>query len=87
MAAKPFHLGWFLQGSSVQAWGEPWIGHIGRTWMVPSDRHPVPGFGHGSGMRTALRQPATQRSEIDRRAAARRGLQPRRRSWMQPGGH
>jgi FMN-dependent oxidoreductase (nitrilotriacetate monooxygenase family) len=35
MAAKPFHLGWFLQGSSVQAWGENWTGHIGRTWMVP----------------------------------------------------
>ena len=35
MAAKPFHLGWFLQGSSAQAWGEPWTGHIGRTWMVP----------------------------------------------------
>jgi len=35
VAAKPFHLGWFLQGSSVQAWGEPWTGHIGRNWMVP----------------------------------------------------
>ena len=35
MAAKPFHLGWFLQGSSVQAWGEPWTGHIGQSWMVP----------------------------------------------------
>ena len=35
MAARPFHLGWFLQGSSVQAWGEPWTGHIGTTWMVP----------------------------------------------------
>jgi FMN-dependent oxidoreductase (nitrilotriacetate monooxygenase family) len=35
MAAKPFHLGWFLQGSSVQAWGESWTGHIGATWMVP----------------------------------------------------
>src|SRR5258708_6921325 len=35
MAARPFHLGWFLQGSSVQAWGEPWTGHIGRSWMVP----------------------------------------------------
>jgi FMN-dependent oxidoreductase (nitrilotriacetate monooxygenase family) len=35
MAAKPFHLGWFLQGSSAQAWGEPWTGHIGRNWMVP----------------------------------------------------
>ena len=35
MAAKPFHLGWFLQGSSVQAWGEPWTGHIGETWMLP----------------------------------------------------
>ena len=31
----PFHLGWFLQGSSVQAWGEPWTGAIGRDWMVP----------------------------------------------------
>src|ERR1700729_3734118 len=35
MAAKPFHLGWFLQGSSVQAWGESWTGHIGNNWMVP----------------------------------------------------
>jgi FMN-dependent oxidoreductase (nitrilotriacetate monooxygenase family) len=35
MAARPFHLGWFLQGSSVQAWGEPWTGHIGQNWMVP----------------------------------------------------
>jgi FMN-dependent oxidoreductase (nitrilotriacetate monooxygenase family) len=35
MAAKPFHLAWFLQGSSVQAWGEKWTGHIGRTWMRP----------------------------------------------------
>ncbi|MCO6419971.1 NtaA/DmoA family FMN-dependent monooxygenase [Siccirubricoccus sp. KC 17139] len=32
---KPFHLGWFLQGSSVQAWGEPFTGAIGRDWMVP----------------------------------------------------
>lgn len=30
--AKPFHLGWFLQGSSVQAWGEPFTGAIGRDW-------------------------------------------------------
>lgn len=35
MSAKPFHLAWFLQGSSVQAWGESWTGHIGRDWMVP----------------------------------------------------
>ncbi|MBN8873976.1 MAG: NtaA/DmoA family FMN-dependent monooxygenase [Rhodospirillales bacterium] len=35
MPARPFHLGWFLQGSSVQAWGEPWTGHIGKTWMKP----------------------------------------------------
>ncbi len=35
MAAKPFHLGWFLQGSSVQAWGQPWTGHIGASWMRP----------------------------------------------------
>lgn len=32
----PFHLGWFLQGSSVQAWGEPWTGHIGTTWREPT---------------------------------------------------
>ncbi len=30
-----FHLGWFLQGSSAQAWGEPWTGSIGADWMVP----------------------------------------------------
>jgi hypothetical protein len=35
MPAKPFHLAWFLQGSSVQAWGEPWTGHIGTTWERP----------------------------------------------------
>ena len=34
MAARPFHLAWFLQRSSVQARGEPWTGHIGHTWMV-----------------------------------------------------
>jgi FMN-dependent oxidoreductase (nitrilotriacetate monooxygenase family) len=33
--ARPFHLGWFLQGSSVQAWTEPFSGSIGRDWMVP----------------------------------------------------
>ncbi len=35
MAGKPFHLAWFLQGSSAQAWGEAWTGHIGQTWMEP----------------------------------------------------
>ena len=35
MQARTFHLGWFLQGSSVQAWGEPWTGNIGTEWMVP----------------------------------------------------
>jgi FMN-dependent oxidoreductase (nitrilotriacetate monooxygenase family) len=35
MAASPFHLGLFLQGSSVQAWGEPWTGRIGETWQQP----------------------------------------------------
>jgi len=33
--ARKFHLGWFLQGSSVQSWGEPWTGNIGTEWMVP----------------------------------------------------
>jgi FMN-dependent oxidoreductase (nitrilotriacetate monooxygenase family) len=35
MSTKPFHLAWFLQGSSAQAWGEAWTGHIGQTWMQP----------------------------------------------------
>jgi len=33
MSAAPFHLAWFLQGSSIQAWGEPWTGHISDDWM------------------------------------------------------
>jgi FMN-dependent oxidoreductase (nitrilotriacetate monooxygenase family) len=33
MAASPFHLAWFLQGSSIQAWGEPWTGNISEEWM------------------------------------------------------
>jgi FMN-dependent oxidoreductase (nitrilotriacetate monooxygenase family) len=33
--SKPFHLAWFLQGSSAQAWGETWTGHIGASWRVP----------------------------------------------------
>jgi FMN-dependent oxidoreductase (nitrilotriacetate monooxygenase family) len=35
MTSSPFHLGLFLQGSSVQAWGEPWTGRIAESWMVP----------------------------------------------------
>src|SRR5215218_3179581 len=35
VAGKPFHLAWFLQGSSAQAWGEAWTGHIGQNWMEP----------------------------------------------------
>ena len=33
MPADPFHLAWFLQGSSIQAWGEPWTGNISDDWM------------------------------------------------------
>src|ERR1700733_9112158 len=33
MPAKPFHLAWFLQGSSIQAWGESWTGNISDDWM------------------------------------------------------
>jgi FMN-dependent oxidoreductase (nitrilotriacetate monooxygenase family) len=33
MATDKFHLGWFLQQSSIQAWGEPWTGNIDREWM------------------------------------------------------
>jgi len=32
---EPFHLAWFLQGSSAQAWGEPWTGLVGTSWIVP----------------------------------------------------
>lgn len=33
MAANPFHLAWFLQGSSIQSWGEQWSGNISEEWM------------------------------------------------------
>jgi FMN-dependent oxidoreductase (nitrilotriacetate monooxygenase family) len=33
MRANAFHLAWFLQGSSIQAWGAPWTGNIGDEWM------------------------------------------------------
>jgi FMN-dependent oxidoreductase (nitrilotriacetate monooxygenase family) len=33
MRANAFHLSWFLQGSSIQAWGAPWTGNIAREWM------------------------------------------------------
>ncbi len=36
MPAKPFHLAWFLQGSSIQAWGEPWTGNVAEEWMSAS---------------------------------------------------
>jgi FMN-dependent oxidoreductase (nitrilotriacetate monooxygenase family) len=35
VAARPFHTAWFLQGSSIQAWGEPWTGNISEDWMSP----------------------------------------------------
>ncbi len=35
MRDHPFHLGWFLQGSSIQSWGEPWTGNISEEWMEP----------------------------------------------------
>jgi FMN-dependent oxidoreductase (nitrilotriacetate monooxygenase family) len=30
---KPFHLAWFLQGSSIQAWGADWTGNVAEEWM------------------------------------------------------
>ncbi|BBE70679.1 NtaA/DmoA family FMN-dependent monooxygenase [Oharaeibacter diazotrophicus] len=33
MAGKPFHLAWFLQGSSIAGWGDPFAGNIARDWM------------------------------------------------------
>ena len=35
MSADPFHLGWFFQASTAQAWGEQFSGSIGRDWMRP----------------------------------------------------
>jgi FMN-dependent oxidoreductase (nitrilotriacetate monooxygenase family) len=34
MSADHFHLAWFLQGSSIQAWGQPWTGNISEEWMT-----------------------------------------------------
>ena len=34
MPANRFHLAWFLQGSSIQAWGEQWTGNISEEWMT-----------------------------------------------------
>ena len=34
MPANPFHMAWFLQGSSIQAWQEPWTGNISEEWMT-----------------------------------------------------
>ncbi len=36
MATSPFHLAWFLQGSSIQAWGAPFTGNISEEWMNAS---------------------------------------------------
>ncbi len=33
MASDHFHLAWFLQGSSIQAWGADWTGNISEEWM------------------------------------------------------
>jgi FMN-dependent oxidoreductase (nitrilotriacetate monooxygenase family) len=36
MSTDPFHLAWFLQGSSIQAWGSDWTGNISEEWMSAS---------------------------------------------------
>ena len=36
MTTDPFHLAWFLQGSSIQAWGSDWTGNISEEWMSAS---------------------------------------------------
>jgi FMN-dependent oxidoreductase (nitrilotriacetate monooxygenase family) len=35
MGADMFHLAWFYEGASPQAWGRPFTGAIGRDWMNP----------------------------------------------------
>jgi FMN-dependent oxidoreductase (nitrilotriacetate monooxygenase family) len=34
MPADHFHLAWFLQGSSIQAWNQAWTGNISEEWMT-----------------------------------------------------
>jgi FMN-dependent oxidoreductase (nitrilotriacetate monooxygenase family) len=34
MSADKFHLAWFLQGSSIQAWNQAWTGNISEEWMT-----------------------------------------------------
>ena len=34
MSADRFHLAWFLQGSSIQAWNQAWTGNISEEWMT-----------------------------------------------------
>jgi FMN-dependent oxidoreductase (nitrilotriacetate monooxygenase family) len=29
---EPFHLGWFMSGSTAQGWNRPWSGDIAQTW-------------------------------------------------------
>ena len=36
MSCDPFHLAWFLQGSSIQAWGADWTGNVSEEWMDAS---------------------------------------------------
>lgn len=33
-AAQPFHLGWFMDGSSAQGWGVPWSGNVAQEWST-----------------------------------------------------
>lgn len=33
MRSNAFHPAWFLQGSSIHAWGQPWTGNIDEQWM------------------------------------------------------
>jgi FMN-dependent oxidoreductase (nitrilotriacetate monooxygenase family) len=35
VSSGQFHLGWFFEGASPQAWGKPFSGAIGRDWMKP----------------------------------------------------
>lgn len=35
MSTEPFHLAWFLEGSSAQAWTQDYRGNIATEWMYP----------------------------------------------------
>jgi FMN-dependent oxidoreductase (nitrilotriacetate monooxygenase family) len=53
---RPFHMAWFFGGSTVQSWGNPWSGAIGRDWATGA-LHIDVARAHELYVRTALGTP------------------------------